>query len=65
MLFEDDEYNVMVNLEQIQKLKNAEVMAFCGTKHIQLSLNSSNTDGSFTMANSNLFLSPYQIIPIA
>ena len=27
-------------------------------------LNSSNTDGSFTMANSNSFLSPYEIDPI-
>ena len=28
-------------------------------------LNRSNTDGSFTMANSNLFLSPYEILLIA
>ena len=28
-------------------------------------LNSSNTDGSFTMAYSNSFLSPYKILPIA
>ena len=27
-------------------------------------LNSSNTDGSFTMANSNSVLSPYEILPI-
>ena len=27
--------------------------------------NSSNTDGSFTMDNSNSFLSPYEILPIA
>ena len=31
---------------------------------LQWNLNSSNTDGSFTMANSNLFLSPYEILPI-
>ena len=31
---------------------------------IQLNLNSSNTDGSFIMANSNSFLSPYEILPI-
>ena len=31
---------------------------------IQSNLNSSNTDGSFTMANSNTFLSPYEILPI-
>ena len=30
--------------------------------NIQSNLNSSNTDGSFTMANSNSFLSPYQIL---
>ena len=31
---------------------------------LQSNLNSSNTDGSFTMANSNSFLSPYEILPI-
>ena len=33
--------------------------------YIQKNLNSSNTDGSFTMANSNTFLSPYEILPTA
>ena len=32
---------------------------------IQSNLNSSNTDGSFTMANSNSFLSPYKILRLA
>ena len=32
---------------------------------IQSNLNSSNTDGSFTMANSNSFLSPYKFLQIA
>ena len=32
---------------------------------IQSNLNSLNIVGSFTMANSNLFLSPYEILPIA
>ena len=32
---------------------------------IQSNLNSSNTDGSFTMVNSNSFLSPYEILPTA
>ena len=32
---------------------------------VQSNLDSSNTDGSFTMANSNSFLSPYEILPIA
>ena len=33
--------------------------------YIQSNLNSSDTDGSFTMINSNSFLSPYEILPIA
>ena len=32
---------------------------------MQSNLNSSNTGGSFTMANSNSFLSPYEILPTA
>ena len=32
---------------------------------IQSNLDGSNPDGSFTMANSNSFLSPYEILPIA
>ena len=32
---------------------------------LQSNLNSSNTNGSFTMVNSNLFLSSYEILPIA
>ena len=31
-------------------------------KHIQSNLDGSNTDSSFTMANSNSFLSPYEIL---
>ena len=41
--------------------------SFCGEISkisIQSNLNSSNTDGSFTMADSILFLSPYKILPI-
>ena len=34
-------------------------------KYVQSNLNSSNTDGLFTMANSNSFLSPYEILPLA
>ena len=33
--------------------------------YIQWNLNSSNTDGSFTIANSNSFLSPNEILPTA
>ena len=36
-----------------------------GPIKLQLNLDSSNTDGSFTMANSNSFLSPYEVLPIA
>ena len=32
---------------------------------IQSNRDGSNTDGSFTMVNSNSFLSPYEILPIA
>ena len=37
------------------------------SKHffIQQNLDSSNTDGSFTTANSNSFLSPYEILQTA
>ena len=31
---------------------------------LQSNLDGSNTDGSFTMVNSNSFLSPYEILPI-
>ena len=34
-------------------------------ENIQSNLNSSNTDGSFTMANSNSFLSPYENLRLA
>ena len=33
--------------------------------HLQSTLNSSTTNGSFTMANSNSFLSPNEILPLA
>ena len=35
------------------------------SNHIQSNFNSSNTDGSFTTANSNTVLSPYEILTIA
>ena len=35
------------------------------SNQLQSNLNGSNTDGSFTIANSNHFLSPYEILPIA
>ena len=33
--------------------------------HLESNLNSSNPDGLFTMADANLFFSPYEILPIA
>ena len=39
---------------------------FLWTKYVlQSNLNNSNNDGSFTMANSNSFWSPYEILPTA
>ena len=34
-------------------------------KKVQYNLNGSNTDGSFTVDDSNSFFSPYKILPIA
>ena len=33
--------------------------------HTELNLNNLKTDGSFTVANSNSFLSPYEVLTIA
>ena len=33
--------------------------------HVQYNLNGSNPDGSLTVADSNSFVSPYKILPIA
>ena len=41
------------------------VQDYIDRSYIQSNLNSSNTDGSFAMANSNSFLSPYEILSIA
>ena len=35
------------------------------SRKIQYNLNGSNTDGSFTVDDSNSFSSPYKILPIA
>ena len=37
----------------------------CIRNNIQYNLNGSNTDGSFTVDDSNSFFSPYKILPIA
>ena len=53
-------------LEKIttQSSKTCSTISLSG-KLIQSNLNSSNTDGSFTMVNSTSFLSPFEILPIA
>ena len=45
----------------------AMIFAYLFTEDIleKLNFNSSNTGGSFTMVNSNSFLSPYDFFPIA
>ena len=40
-------------------------MALVEWLNIQYNLNGSNTDGSFTVDESNSFFSPYKILPIA
>ena len=58
------------------KITNVHVYSICKgssispVKHhsktqIQYNLNGSNTDGSFTVDDSNSFFSPYKILPIA
>ena len=51
----------------IQKLLGYNILLTLKEHYVQLqlNLNSSNTDGSFTMVNSNSVLSPYEIIPLA
>ena len=44
--------------------QRAGLTGFSPFAQVQSNLNSSNTDGSFTMANSNSFLSPYEVLPI-
>ena len=39
--------------------------AFENLSHIQYNLNGSNTDGTFTVDDSNSFFSPYKILQIA
>ena len=39
--------------------------ASASEEKLQYNLNGSNTDGSFTMDDSNSFFSPYKILPIA
>ena len=46
-------------------MEQCKIHKYKTVKELQSNLNSSNTDGLFTMANSNSFLSPYEILPLA
>ena len=53
---------------QIPKILNIffhNFLKYLNFMQLQLNLDGSNTDGSFNMANSNSFLSPYEILPRA
>ena len=41
------------------------VFSWAHLNYIQLNLDNSNTDGSYTVEYSNSFFSPYEILPIA
>ena len=60
-------YNISAvkSLNCMQKASQNTCSQLKASVYIQSNLNSSNTDGSFTMANSNSFLSTYEILPIA
>ena len=61
------------NLRSVYKVSGTVLFVCClwlpitrvFTYIIQYNLNGSNTDGSFTVDNSNSFFSPYKILPIA
>ena len=52
--------NDLDNVDWAVKLHTKSVL-----NQIQYNLNDSNTDGSFTVDDSNSFFSPYKILPIA
>ena len=60
---------MLINLK-LQTIANsfllniAEHEIFSANKYIQYNLNSSNPDGSFTVDDSNSFVSPYKILQI-
>ena len=57
-------YSTIVDINQFTNGQPASIL-LKSTLYIQSNLDGSNTDGSFTMANSDSFLSPYEILPIA
>ena len=64
-------HHIMRNMREKDHMPYANnegsVFALSGSSLVDLqsNLNSSDTDGSFTMAYSNSFLSPYEILPLA
>ena len=58
---------VQQNKQKQEKNKNEQIIKNTGLCYLLIpsNFNGSNTDGSFTMAYSNSFLSPYGIFPIA
>ena len=61
---DNDDSDQTVLMRRLTCLRLA-VCFFYVLAHIQSNLDVSNTDGSFTMANSYSFLSPYEILPTA
>ena len=49
----------------ISKAIYKQILHFTISLVIQYNLNGSNTDGSFTVDDSNSFFSPYKILPMA
>ena len=59
-----DKYPLYFSMTTCWFLKHSSTFFLFLYKNVQSNLNSSNTDGSFTMANLNSDLSPYEILPI-
>ena len=49
----------------IEQYESVKVGGHCWVLPVQYNLNGSNTDGLFTLDDSNSFFSPYKIFPIA
>ena len=54
-----------VRISHGKRVIGVRVIEFLLYFDVQSNFDGSNTDGSFTMANSNSFLSPYEIPPLA
>ena len=60
-----NEYPQYMFLWRNKKNINTFGMKKASYQELQYNLNGSNTDGSFTVDDSNSFFSPYKILPIA